>query len=146
MKRKNNKGFSLVELAMAMGLVAVLIGVVAAGGGMMTKCRVQREADSVDALRLAAQNYLSSSSLTYTGISVAELKNKGLVPATFDPLKANSFGGDYTVSANTANVTRVDIALASIPEEIGTTLSGAFKGRAEATAYDKTSKVWTATF
>lgn len=146
MRKDNNKGFSLVELAMAMGLMAVLLGVVAAGGGMMTKCRIQREADSVEGLRLAAQNYLSSSNLTYTGVSVTELKSKGFIPATFDPLKANSFGGDYTVSANTADVTRVDIALALIPEDAGASLSGAFKGRAEAITYDKTSKVWKATF
>ncbi len=146
MRKKNNKGFSLVELAMAMGLMAVLVGVVAAGGGMMTKSRVQREVDSIEGLRLAAQNYLSSSSLTFTGVSVTELKNKGLVPATFDPLKANSFGGDYSVSANTADSTRVDIALALIPEDVGTSLSGAFKGRAEALTYDKTTKIWKATF
>jgi prepilin-type N-terminal cleavage/methylation domain-containing protein len=146
MRKKNNKGFSLVELAMAMGLMAVLVGVVAAGGGMMTKSRVQREVDSIEGLRLATQNYLSSSSLTFTGVSVTELKNKGLVPATFDPLKANSFGGDYSVSANTADSTRVDIALALIPEDVGTSLSGAFKGRAEAIAYDKTTKIWKATF
>jgi prepilin-type N-terminal cleavage/methylation domain-containing protein len=144
--RKNNKGFSLVELAMAMGLMGVLLGVVAAGGGMMTKSRVQREAGSIDNLRLAAQNYLTSSNLTYTGISITELKNKGFVPATFDPVKANSFGGDYTVSVNGVDNTRVDIALASVPEDVGTLLSGTFKGRAETTVYDKTSKVWKATF
>ncbi len=146
MRMKSNKGFSLMELAMAMGLMAVLVGVVAAGGGMMTKSRVQREFDSVEGLRLAAQNYLSSSSLTFTGVSVTELKNKGLVPATFDPLKANSFGGDYSVSANATDSTRVDIALALIPEDVGTSLSGAFKGRAEAITYDKTTKIWKATF
>ena len=143
---KRNKGFSLMELAIAVGLIAVLVSVVAAGGGMMAKCRVQRESEAVENLRLASQNYLSGQNLTYTGVSVAVLKTAGLLPANFDPVKSNSYGGDYTVSANAGDVTKVDIALANIPEAGGMELSGMFKAKASATAYDKTNKLWTVTF
>jgi type II secretory pathway pseudopilin PulG len=145
MRKMNNKGFSLVEIAVAVGLIALLVGTVAAGGGMMNRCRVQREAEAVENLRLASQNYLSGQQLTYAGITVDALKTAGLLPITFDPIKANSFGGDYVVSAN-ADTTRVDIALASVPEAQGAEISAIFKGKAEAVAYDKTTKVWRATF
>ncbi|MBF0619836.1 MAG: prepilin-type N-terminal cleavage/methylation domain-containing protein [Candidatus Omnitrophica bacterium] len=146
MKRLNNKGFSLMELAITVGLMAVLVGVVAAGGGMMAKCRVQREAEAIESLRVAAQNYLSSQNLTFSGISITALKTAGLLPANFDPLKANSFGGDYTVAANAADNTRVDIALANVSDTAGTELINVFKAKANATTYDKASKLWTATF
>ncbi|MBF0485827.1 MAG: prepilin-type N-terminal cleavage/methylation domain-containing protein [Candidatus Omnitrophica bacterium] len=142
----NNKGFSLMELAIAVGLIAVMVGVVAAGGGMMNKCRVQREVDAVDNLRVAAQNYLSTKNLTYSGISVSALKTAGLLPNNFDPSGANSFGGNYTVSANSSDNTKLDIALGNIPEAMGNDLSASFQAKSDSTSYDKTSKLWTATF
>ena len=144
--KMNNKGFSLVELAIALGLVAVLVSVVTAGGGMMTKSRTHREMVAVDSLRIAAQNYLSSKKLTYSGISVAELKTSGLLPSSFDPSGSNAYGGDYMVSVNANDNTRVDIVLANVPEVSGEELSKVFNSKAEMTAYDKTSKKWTATF
>ena len=143
---KGNKGFSLVELAIALGLVSVLIGVVSAGGGMITKTRVQRESEAVDSLRVAAQNYLSGANLTYSGISVAALKTANLLPAAFDPTASNAFGGDYVLAANSADSAKVDISLAAVPAAASATLTSAFKGKADAIAYDATSKVWKATF
>ncbi|MBF0331011.1 MAG: type II secretion system protein [Candidatus Omnitrophica bacterium] len=143
---KRNKGFSLIELAISIGLIAVLLGVVAAGGGMMNKCRIQRESQAVDNLRLAAQNYLSGQNLTYAGVTVAALKTGGYLPGNFDPVKSNSFGGGYTVAPNAADNTKIDIALASIPESAATALSDMLKSKAEVTSYDNTSRVWTATF
>ncbi len=142
----SNKGFSLMELAISIGLIAVLLGVVAAGGGMMNKCRIQREVQAVDNLRLAAQNYISGQNLTYAGVTVASLKTGGYLPANFDPLKSNSFGGDYTVTPNGSDNTKIDIVLANVPALAATALSDTLSAKAEATAYDNTSKVWKATF
>lgn len=136
----------MVELSIALGLMAVLIGVVSAGSGMMTKTRLNREVRTVDSLRLAAQNYLSGKNLTYTGISVEVLKAAGLLPATFDPVKSNAFGGDYAVTVNEDDSTKVDIALANIPENVGEDMSDVFKGKAESTSYDRAGKSWKATF
>jgi len=143
---KKNKGFSLMELAIAVGLIAVLVGVVAAGGGMMGRCRVQRETQAVDNLRLASQNYLAPPNLTYSGVSIAALKSAGLLPNNFDPEGSNSFSGDYAVAANTEDSTKVDISLANVPSQAATDLTNAFKAKADATAYDATSKQWTGTF
>ncbi|MBF0593710.1 MAG: type II secretion system protein [Candidatus Omnitrophica bacterium] len=142
----NNRGFSLVELAIALGLVALLVSVVSAGSGMMAKSRTHREMEAVNVIFTAAQNYLSAQNLTYSGISFDDLKTKGFLPQNFDPVKTNSFGGDYKISENTGDSTKVDIALGNIPETAGTELTNVFKSRAEATTYDKSGKVWTATF
>ncbi|MFH0753241.1 MAG: prepilin-type N-terminal cleavage/methylation domain-containing protein [Candidatus Omnitrophota bacterium] len=143
---KNNKGFSLMELAISIGLIAVLLGVVAAGGGMMNKCRVQREVQAVENLRLAAQNFLSGKNLTYAGVTVASLKTGGYLPLNFDPAGSNSFGGDYTVGPNGSDNTKIDIVLANIPASAATALSETLQAKADATAYDNTSKIWKATF
>ncbi len=142
----NRKGFSLIELAIALGLVAVLVSVVTAGGGMMAKSRIHREMVAVDTIRIAAQNYLSSRNLTYNGISVEVLKAAGLLPSSFDPIKSNSYGGDYSVRVNDADMTRVDIVLANIPDTAGEDLSNTFKNKAELISYDKSRRVWQATF
>lgn len=142
----NNKGFSLVELAISLGLIAVLVSVVTAGSGMMVKSRVHRETVAVDGLRIAAQNYLSSKNLTYSGISIPILKTQGYLPSNFDPIKSNSFGGDYQVAENSQDTAKVDISVLNVPEAAGTELSNNFKSKAELLAYDKTSKAWKATF
>jgi prepilin-type N-terminal cleavage/methylation domain len=143
---KRNKGFSLMELAIAVGLIAILVGVVGAGGGMMGRCRVQRETEAVDNLRLASQNYLTPPNLTYTGINVAALKTAGLLPNSFNPTGSNGFAGDYTVAANAADNTKVDIALANVPSQAATDLSNVFKAKADTTTYDAATKLWKATF
>ena len=143
---KKNKGFSLMELAIAVGLIAILVGVVAAGGGMMGRCRVQRETEAVDSLRLASQNYLTPPNLTYTGISITALKTAGLLPNSFNPAGSNGFAGDYTVAVNATDNTKVDIALANVPSQAATDLSNIFKAKADTTTYDAATKLWRATF
>lgn len=143
---KRNKGFSLMELAIAVGLIAILVGVVSAGGGMMGRCRVQRETEAVDNLRLASQNYLTPPNLTYTGISIPVLKTSGLLPGSFDPAGTNGFGGDYSIMVNAADNTKVDIALANVPSHAALDLTNAFKGKADTATYDAASKLWKATF
>jgi prepilin-type N-terminal cleavage/methylation domain-containing protein len=143
---KRNKGFSLMELAIAVGLIAILVGVVAAGGGMMGKCRVTRETQAIDSLRVASQNYLTPPNLTYADISIGDLKTAGLLPNSFDPSGSNGFGGDYSVAANAADNTKVDISLANIPSTAATDLTSAFQAKADATSYDASTKQWTATF
>lgn len=143
---KRNKGFSLMELAIAVGLISILVGVVAAGGGMMNRCRVARETEAVDSLRLASQNYLTPPNLTYSGINITALKTAGLLPNSFDATGSNGFGGDYTVAVNVADSTKVEIALANIPAAAAADLTNAFKAKADTTTYDATSKLWKAVF
>ena len=135
-----------MELAIAVGLIAILVGVVAAGGGMMGRVRVQRETEAVDNLRLASQNYLTPPNLTYTGISIAALKTAGLLPNSFSSTASNGFGGDYSVAVNAADSTKVDIALASVPAGAATDLTNAFKAKADSTVYDASTKLWKVTF
>jgi prepilin-type N-terminal cleavage/methylation domain-containing protein len=142
----NRKGFSLMELAITVGLMAVMAGVVAAGGGMMDKCRLQREIEAVRNLQVAGQNYLSMKNLNYAGVSIEALKTEGLLPASFDPVKANSFGGDYAVGANSDDNTRIDIALTNVPERAGSELAEGFRSSSESVTYDKDGKIWTVTF
>ncbi len=141
---RNNKGFSLIELAIGVALLAVLVGAVVAGAGMMPKVKVQRESDTVTVLRTAAQNYLSASQTTYTGVTIAVLKGAGFLPG-FPDVGSNSWGGNYVVAVNGVSANNVDISLTAVPDAAtGTALSNNFQSAV--CVYNVGTKTWTATF
>ena len=146
MYRLNNKeGFSLVEMAIVVGIIAILIGVLVGASGMRDNAGIQSASQSVNTLRSAGGNYLAAGNLTYTGISIDKLKTDQYLPAGFTGTASNPWGGDYTVLPNTDN-TKVDIAMTKISATVSTRLTALFKNSANATAYDATNLKWTATF
>ena len=140
----NKKGFSLIELAIGVALLAVLVGAVVAGSGMMPKMKVQRESDTVNSLRTAAQNYLTASQTTYTGVSITVLKTAGYLP-NFNSTGTNQWAGNYTVAVNGTTATSVDISLTNVPDAAtGTLLTNNFPSAV--CTYTASTKTWTATF
>ena len=147
---KNNKGFSLIELAIAVTLLSILVGAVVVGGGMTTKMKISHESDTVNTLLTAAKNYLNASQTTYTGVSVAVLQGTGgttpvYLPTTFNAATGNSWGGAYTVAAD-ATPTNVDISVVGVPDaQTAALLTANFSSQATC-SYTAASKTWTAIF
>ena len=146
MRRKNNKGFSLVELAIGLAVITVLILAVSMSSGIRDTARQQSAVDSVQALRSASESYLASGKLNYASVSFTELKNGNFLPANFNASGTNPWGGNFTLGVNSSNNTRVDITLTSVASADNTKLTTFFNNIALNTSYDTTGKTWTATF
>jgi len=142
----NKKGFSLIELAIAVVLLGILVGAVVVGGGMTTKMKIQHETDTVNTLVVASRNYLSASQTTYTGVGIAGLQTSNYLPGTFNATTGNSWGGAYTVAANGTDATKLDVSVVGIPDA---TTAGLLTNNFSSMAtcvYTVASKTWTGTF
>ena len=142
----NNKGFSLIELSIAIVILGILVGAVVVGSGLGTKAKIQHEVDTMNTIIVAARNYLNASQTTYTGIGIAGLQTSNYLPSTFNATTGNSWGGAYTVAVNGTDATKVDISVVGIPDAAtATLLSNNFASMATC-AYTVASKTNTCTF
>lgn len=135
-KLTNTKGFSLVELAIGLAVITVLILAVSLSSGLRNNARIQSAAQSVHTLRSAADGYLSTGKLNYSGLSMATLKSQNLLPSNFNPKGANPWGGDYVIAANSNN-SQFDITLTAVPKDESGRIISYFQSNAANTTYDE---------
>jgi type II secretory pathway pseudopilin PulG len=135
--------FTLVELVLVISIVALLIMAIGLTSGIRENAKVHSAAESVKTLRAAAESYIASGSMTYTGITIDGLKTSGFLPNRFTAVGSNPWGGDYAIAAN-SDANKVDISLSATSASAASRLSALFANSAAATAY--ASDTWTATF
>jgi len=140
---KNRRGFTLIELVLVIGIIALLIMAVGLASGVRENAKIHSAAESVKSLRTAAESYIASGSMTYEGIAISGLQTAGYLPEGFSPIGSNPWGGDYAVVPN-ADPNRVDIFLTQVGETGAVRLSALFANSATATSYS--SGTWTVTF
>ena len=147
-RRFNSKqqGFSLVELAIGLAVITILILAISMSSGIRDNARVQSAANSVHTLHSAAENYLVTGKMNYTGMTIDVLKTAKLLPDNFTGAKTNPWGGDFTVAANTVNSTRFDISLGGLSQADADKLTVYFNNSANAAVYDAGKNTWTVTF
>lgn len=131
------RGKQQVALSIGLAVITVLILAISLSSGLRDSARVQSAAQSIQALRSAAEGYLSSGRLNYTGLSIASLKTAGLLPAGFDATTSNPWSGSYTIAANAANTTKFNISLSKVAKEDSTKLLTYFRNNATAIAYEE---------
>ena len=141
----SQKGFSLVELAIGLAVVAILILAISMSSGIRDNARAQSAANSVQTLRCAAENYLATGKLNYAGLTIDALKTARLLPGSFTATGTNPWGGDFTIAANTDN-TRFDISLGNLPKADADKLTAYFNNSASAAVYDESKSAWIVTF
>ena len=141
---KEKSGFTLIELVLVISIVAILIMAVGLTSGVRENAKVHSAAESVKALRAAAESYIAAGNMTYAGISVSGLQTLGFLPASFSATGSNPWGGNYAVAANSADTGKVDITLTSVTDASATRLSTLFANSAAATNYS--SGTWIVTF
>jgi prepilin-type N-terminal cleavage/methylation domain-containing protein len=146
MYKSKQNGFSLVELAIGLAVVSVLILAISLSSGIRDNARVQSAANSIQTMRSAAEGYLASGRLNYTGVNVATLKTNNLLPTNFNATNSNPWGGSFTVAPDAASPTRFNIALSSVPTTDAPKLTAFFNNLASSTSYDAGSKQWAVTF
>jgi len=140
---REKSGFTLIELVLVISIVAILIMAVGLTSGVRDTAKVHSAAESVKALRTAAESYIAAGNMTYTGISVSGLQTLGFLPASLSAVGSNPWGGNYAVAANT-DTGKVDISLTSVTAASATRLSTLFANSAAATSYS--GGTWTVTF
>jgi len=94
--RAGRQGFTLLELLMVLGALAVVLGVLLPGTGMIRTGRIQAIVQDVGTLRHAADRWIERGRLDYAGITVTALKNEGLLPGGW--AATNPYGGPYAVA------------------------------------------------
>ena len=140
---KNRGGFSLIELVMVISIIALLIMAVGLTSGIRESAKVHSAAESVKALRTAADSYIASGNMTYSKITIAGLQTSGYLPASFSATGSNPWGGNYTIAPN-SDANKVDISLTSVSSTAAARLTALFANSAAATSYSSTT--WTITF
>ena len=141
MKKKG--GFTLIELVLVISIVSLLIMAVGVTSGVRENAKVHSAAESVKAIRTAAESYIAAGSMTYTGITVDGLKTSGYLPGSFIATGSNPWGGNYAIAPNT-DPNKVDISLTAVNDSASTRLSALFANSSAATSF--ASGTWTVTF
>lgn len=138
------KGFTLIEMVLVIAVIAILVLAIQGGAGVRQTARVQSAAESVRALRSAAEAYIANGKLTFEGISVSELKTQALLPSGFNATGTNPWGGSYNVCAKADDVSKLEISLGSVSASTKSKLDELFKNSAESLTY--ANNTWTAIF
>lgn len=111
--RKNEKGFTIVEFMIVIAAIGVLSAIVLGAMGRSNNASVaKRVVDEVSLIAAQASAYRGADT-AYTGISITELVDQGLVASASNP-----YGGAYTVAANSSDAAQVDITSAGLTEEV----------------------------
>ena len=132
---RGRPGLALTDVAIAIGVLAVLLAAVTSALGAIENGRVNAAERSVEALKGAAINWLSNGRYSYAGISFSELRTENLLPPNFAEAGSNSWGGDYTIQASGSGNNQVTITLTNVPTGGGNALARKFGPRARAAAF-----------
>lgn len=134
-RTRNRPGFALVDVAIAIGVLAVLLAAVTAALGAIENGRVNAAERSVETLKAAAINWLSNGRSSYGGLSVAELRAEDLLPPGFSETGSNPWGGNYTIAPSGTGSREFTISVWNIPDAAGNVLVRKFTPRARSASF-----------
>ena len=145
MKRtNNNKGFTIIEMVIALVIISVILLVVVPLGQTATdNSRVANAIASIKAMQTASVEWANDNGGQYTGITFAKLA-AGYLPAQFSAASTDPWNGDYSVNVDAGSATMLDIALSAVPAASAAKLTTALtKISAIAPSYTASSQTWT---
>lgn len=125
--QRSAAGFSVLELLIALGALAVLFALVLPGRGYLETARIQAVVQDVTTLRQAADRWLERGRLDYTGLTVGALRADGLLPGGWRA--QNPYGGDYAVGPTAGDPRRLTATVSGLPSAAGNTLVLYYTGR-----------------
>lgn len=142
------RGWTLLEIVITLGIACLLMTfVVMAATGVYTTARITSAQESVNQMYAAALScWVARGKTSYTGISIEELVNDGCLPSSFTGNGNNPWGGDFSISVNASDPSKVDISLTGVPNDAGEELRKQFARKASAANYDAAGRALTVTF
>lgn len=134
-RARSRPGLALTDVAIAIGVLAVLLAAVTSSLGAIENGRVNSAERSVETFKGAAINWLSNGRYSYAGVSFNELRAENLVPPNFVEAGSNPWGGNYTIEASGAGNNQFTITLTNVPDGGGNALARKFSARARSASY-----------
>ena len=120
--RKTEKGFTLVEFLVVLGLIFVLVAVIAMAAYKSTqRTRVSRVKSEVMSISAAAETWGANKALRFSGVNMDQLKgsdqlSEDLVTNNY----TNPWGGAYTIDnsgPHNVNGSTYTVTIAGIPTD-----------------------------
>lgn len=110
----SKKGFTLVELMIVLGVIALLLGVILLSArGTQTAAKITGTTTEIQQIYGACQTWIGNGRTSYTGLTIATLQGIGYIPATLK----SPWAGTFTVAVNGTDSSRVNISLTAVPSE-----------------------------
>jgi prepilin-type N-terminal cleavage/methylation domain-containing protein len=148
-KINNKKGFTIIEMVIAMAIITViLLVVVPLGQAAIDNSRIANAIASVKAIQTAAVEWANDNGGVYTGITFGGLTGAtagttAYLPAQFSATSTNPWNGDYVVAVDPNNSEMVDVSLTAVPATPAAKLITALtKISAIAPIYTAASETW----
>lgn len=133
--RKTRAGLALTDVAIAIGVLAVLLAAITSALGAIENARVNTAERSVETLRGSAINWLANGRFSYTGLSFDTLRQEQLLPPSFSANLSNPWGGNYTIAASGPGDNQFTVTLDNVPDSGGQALTRKFLPRARTATY-----------
>ena len=144
--KSNQSGFTMIELAIAFAVIAVVLLAVIPGAGLLNSGKIHSAARTIHTLEVGSKSYLAAGNTNYTGISLTTLKTANHIPNGFTG-NGPWGSGAYTIAANAGDSSLVDVALTEVPATEGATLITLFTNTAASVpVYDAATNTLTLTF
>ena len=125
-QRQEKKGFTIIEMVIAMVIISVILLVVVPLGQAATdNSRIVNAIASIKAIQTAAVEWASDNGGQYTNIAFTgdnSMVATGYLPANFNPAGTNPWNGDYQIVVDPNDPETVDITLTNVPPSSGNKL------------------------
>ena len=117
--RKTEKGFTLVEFLVVLGLIFVLVAVIAMAAYKSTqRTRVSRAKSEVMTIVAAAEDWGGNKAKKFNGITMKKLADSGLLSSDLAKTKyLNPWGGKYDINPSGASDTTFTITINGMPTQ-----------------------------
>jgi hypothetical protein len=133
------RGFAVINVAIAIGVSAILLTAVVHGSGALESARAARVIDDVQTLRLAVATWTKAQGRTsYAGLSIAALNAANVLTT---PTVTTPWGGMVELGMRTND--SYWIAIAGLPSSSRTALARQYEAQALQTRWDGT-RLWIA--